>query len=101
VIHAVGPAWYGGNGGEPEQLASAYATSLRLADEVGAGHVTFPAISTGIYGYPADLAAAVAVGTLAAALRNATSVERATLVAYSAASLELLRTALRVERDRW
>jgi O-acetyl-ADP-ribose deacetylase (regulator of RNase III)/protein-tyrosine phosphatase len=100
VIHAVGPVWYGGNAGEPDQLASAYATSLRLADDVGAGHVTFPAISTGIYGYPADLAAAVAVGTLAAALRTATSVERVTLVAYSAATLELLQTALRLARDR-
>ena len=81
VIHAVGPIWYGGNADEAEALASAYATSLRLADELGARHVTFPAISTGVYGYPADLAADVAVGTLAAALWDTTSAERATLVA--------------------
>ena len=100
VVHAVGPVWHGGNAGEPERLASAYATSLRLADELGVQHVTFPAISTGVYGYPAELAAEVAVGTLAAALRDTTSVERATLVAYSGSSLVPLRAALRRERDR-
>ena len=100
VIHAVGPMWYGGSAGEPEQLGSAYATSLRLADQVGARTVTFPAISTGIYGYPADLAAAVAVGTLAAALRDTTSVEQATLVAYSGATLATLWAAIRAARDR-
>ena len=99
VIHAVGPAWYGGSAGEPEQLASAYATSLRLADELGAAHITFPAISTGIYGYPADLAAGVAVATLVIALRDARSVERATLVAYSTAALATLRAAIRAARD--
>ncbi len=99
VIHAVGPVWYGGSADEPELLASAYATSLRLADELGARHVTFPAISTGVYGYPADLAATVAIGTLAAALRDTTSVELATLVAYSGLSLEPLQAALRQARD--
>lgn len=99
AIHAVGPVWYGGDAGEAEALASAYATSLRLADQVGARSVTFPAISTGIYGYPVDLAAAVAVWTLATALRDATSVERVTLVAYSGSSLLPLQAALRRARD--
>ena len=61
VIHAVGPVWRGGDAGEPELLASAYRRSLEVAREVGARTVAFPAISCGIYGYPADLAAPIAV----------------------------------------
>lgn len=64
VIHAVGPIWRGGGEGEGEQLASAYRASLALAREVGAGSVAFPAISTGIYGYPLEAATAVAVATV-------------------------------------
>ena len=64
VIHTVGPGWRGGQHGEPELLASCYRTSLARADEVFATSVAFPAISTGIYGYPSALAAAVAVATL-------------------------------------
>ena len=61
VIHTVGPVWRGGQHGEPQLLASCYRTSLARADEVFATSVAFPAISTGIYGYPSALAAAVAV----------------------------------------
>lgn len=64
IIHTVGPKWRGGTHGEPQQLASCYRASLRLADELGARRVAFPAISTGIYGYPTSLAAAVAVETV-------------------------------------
>ena len=66
VIHTVGPVWDGGTYEEPELLASCYRKSLALAAEVGAKTVAFPAISTGIYGYPSALAAAVAVETLRA-----------------------------------
>jgi O-acetyl-ADP-ribose deacetylase len=83
VIHAVGPVWRGGGDGEAALLASAYLTSLRLADELGAHHLTFPAISTGVYGYPLDLAADVAVDALTRGLARARTVERATLVAFS------------------
>lgn len=61
VIHAVGPIWRGGAKGEPQQLASCYTSSLRLALDKGAKSIAFPAISCGIYGYPATQAATIAV----------------------------------------
>ena len=61
VIHAVGPVWSGGGAGEPELLASAYRRSLEVAEELGCRTIAFPALSTGIYGYPPELAAPVAV----------------------------------------
>jgi O-acetyl-ADP-ribose deacetylase len=61
VIHAVGPVWSGGDAGEEELLASAYRRALEVADELGCRTVALPALSTGIYGYPAELAAPVAV----------------------------------------
>jgi O-acetyl-ADP-ribose deacetylase (regulator of RNase III) len=83
VIHTVGPVWRGGDQGEPELLASCYRRSLEEADRVGAQSVAFPAISTGVYGYPADLAAVVAVTTVR---DTPTSVERVVLVAFDRAT---------------
>jgi O-acetyl-ADP-ribose deacetylase (regulator of RNase III) len=68
VIHAVGPVWSGGNDDEPDLLASCYRTALGLAAGHGLASLAFPAISTGIYRFPADLAARIAVGTVAAEL---------------------------------
>ncbi len=64
MIHAVGPVWRGGNEGEAELLASAHRRSLEVARDLGARTVAFPAISCGIYGYPPELAAPVAVGAV-------------------------------------
>ena len=61
VIHAVGPVWHGGGHGEAELLGSAYRRSLEVAEELGCRTIAFPALSTGIYGYPAELAAPIAV----------------------------------------
>ena len=64
MIHAVGPVWSGGGAGEPELLASAYRRALEVAEELGCRTIAFPALSTGIYGYPPELAAPVAVGAV-------------------------------------
>ncbi len=64
VIHAVGPVWHGGDAEEAELLASAYRRSLEEAEELGCRTIAFPALSTGIYGYPPELAAPVAVGAV-------------------------------------
>ena len=64
VIHAVGPVWHGGGAGEAALLASCYRDSLRLLREAGGHSIAFPAISTGIFGYPLDQATRVAVGTV-------------------------------------
>jgi O-acetyl-ADP-ribose deacetylase (regulator of RNase III) len=64
IVHAVGPVWRGGDAGEEELLASAYRRSVEVAREAGATSIAFPAISTGIFGFPKDLAARIAIATL-------------------------------------
>ena len=83
VIHAVGPVYRDGQSGEPMALRSCYERCLELSDELGARTLTLPAISTGVYGYPMDLAAKVAVGAVASKLSGGeTRVERATFVLF-------------------
>ncbi len=76
VIHAVGPVWHDGNEGEAEQLASCYRMSLDLAKEAGLTSIAFPAISTGIFGYPVARATQVAVDTVSAWLAENDGMER-------------------------
>ncbi len=77
VIHAVGPVWHGGSEGEPELLASCYRRAIELADEHGDKRVAFPAISAGVYGYPLEQAAEVAIGAVREALDAHPAVEEA------------------------
>jgi O-acetyl-ADP-ribose deacetylase (regulator of RNase III) len=76
VIHAVGPVWRGGTEGEPELLASAYRSALALAEAREIRSLAAPAISCGIYGYPAEAAAAIALGTVRAHLLAGSQLER-------------------------
>jgi O-acetyl-ADP-ribose deacetylase (regulator of RNase III) len=94
VIHTVGPVWGGGGCGEEELLASAYRRSLEEAVRVGARSVAFPAISTGVYGYPKALAAAVAVRTVLDFLAGHPELAEVRLVCFSEASAEDHRSAL-------
>ncbi|MBO6511382.1 MAG: O-acetyl-ADP-ribose deacetylase [Roseibium sp.] len=94
IIHTVGPVWRGGSEGEPDLLAACYENALRIGDANDCRTFAFPAISTGIYGYPADLAATVAVATLRRTLAELTRIEAVTLVAFDQSSHTHLITAL-------
>ena len=94
VLHAVGPIWRGGGQREEALLESAYRSCLRLADELGARSVGFPAISMGIYGYPAADGARVAVRTVADHLRGETGIELVRFVLFSDETFEHFATAL-------
>lgn len=94
VIHAVGPVWRGGDRGEAELLAGAYRESLRLAAEQGCRSVSFPAISTGVYGYPLDRAAEVALRTIRDFLREHPALT-VRVVLYSSGALKVFGQALK------
>jgi len=100
VIHTVGPIWHDGMQGESGVLANAYRNSLRLADRLGLHSLAFPAISTGVYGYPADAAASVAVCTLVDELGNARSVHQVRFVLYSPEMLSVFLQAAKDEQRR-
>jgi O-acetyl-ADP-ribose deacetylase (regulator of RNase III) len=94
VIHTVGPVWRGGGNGEAALLASCYRRSLEVADALGATSIAFPAISTGVYGYPHHEAAAIAVETVQS-IAPSTSIELVRLVAFDAETLRLYEELLR------
>ncbi len=94
VLHAVGPIWRGGGEGEAELLASCHRRAIELADELGCRSVAFPAISTGAYGYPVELAAPVAIAATKTALTAHPSVELARFVFRDEKTLGPYRTAL-------
>jgi len=91
VIHTVGPVWEGGVQGETAVLASCYRRSLRVADQIGARTLAFPAIATGVYGFPPHLAARIAVATI---LSTPTGVARVLLVAFDQPTRDHLSAAI-------
>lgn len=99
VIHTVGPVWRGGRHDEDALLASAYRNSLRLADAHGLTSIAFPAISTGVYGFPADRAAGIAVRTLARHLPDMPGMARVVLACFGAESAALHNSALKALRS--
>ncbi|OPL18513.1 MAG: RNase III inhibitor [Candidatus Aegiribacteria sp. MLS_C] len=100
VIHTVGPIWRGGYSSEEELLARCYSSSLALAVEKGVTSIAFPAISCGAYGFPADRAAEIAVGTCMMLQERRMSPERIVLVAYDSWMEGHLDRALRERMNR-
>ena len=83
MIHAVGPVWNGGNRGEDQALASCYARAIELCQTHGLASIAFPAISTGVYRFPADRAARIAVSSVVEGLAGAPVVERVIFCCFS------------------
>ncbi len=93
VIHTVGPVWSGGDAGEPDLLASAYRRSLEVAAAHGARTVAFPSISTGVYGYPKDLAAETALDAVTTAVINL-DIDQVRFVVFGDDDLEIYQRAM-------
>ena len=98
VIHAVGPIWSGGSFGEAEILSNCYRNSMRLAEELGLHSISFPAISTGVYGYPVEKAAWVAIPTLIECLRSAKKVSLVIMVLFDKATLDVFAGVAMAQR---
>jgi O-acetyl-ADP-ribose deacetylase len=94
IIHTVGPVWRGGDRGEPELLASCYRRSLDVATTNKLRTIAFPSISTGRYGYPIELAAAVAIGVVSVALAGNTEIEEVVFCCHSNKDLQVYQDAL-------
>ncbi len=94
VVHTVGPVWHGGGKGEAALLASCYRRSLQVAAGAGACTIAFPAISTGVYGYPVEAAARIAVATVRETLAALRAIESVTFCCFSAGDLAVYETLL-------
>ena len=94
VIHAVGPVWHGGTQGEPDLLASCYRRSLGLANAAGLRSIAFPSISTGVYGYPIERAAPLAVTTVRDHAGGPTSIEDVIFCCFSGSDLAVYERVL-------
>ena len=97
VIHAVGPVWHGGGDGEDGDLAGCYRTAIALAGEAGLGSIAFSAISTGVYGFPPERAARIAVAATREALASAPSVRRVVFCCFSEPSARLHVAAIEAQ----
>ena len=97
VVHTEGPVWHGGPSGEPSLLAACYRASLELAHSHGARSIAFPAISTGVYGFPLELASRIAVREIAAFLARHDDFGAVLLVAFRDEDVMILGRALRSE----
>lgn len=95
VIHAVGPVWHGGTRGEPALLASCYRRSIEIAAANGIRSLAFPGISTGVYGYPVEAAAKIAVSTVRASLLEILDVQEVVFCCFSAGDLRIYRDLLK------
>lgn len=93
VIHTVGPVWHGGRSGEAEKLASSYRESIRVADELKLKSIAFPSISTGIFGYPVELAAPVALEAVAEAVPSSEHVTEVRFVLFDQATFDVYSQA--------
>lgn len=94
IIHAVGPVWRGGAAGEPELLASCYQRAVELAATYGCRRIAFPAISTGVYGYPLERAAAVALRATRIALQEHTNIDEARFWLFDQRGYDTFATTL-------
>ena len=94
VIHTPGPVWHGGSYGEPELLASCYRSCLELASQNGCETVDFPSISTGVYRFPLDKASEIAIGTIAAYLREHPEIRRVRMVCFDLRTKDFYDRAL-------
>ena len=96
VIHTVGPVWVGGGHGEEAALRSSYQRCLELVEEYRLRSVAFPAISTGVYGYPSEPAAAIAVEEVAGFLASGSTIEQVLFICFNSRTRDAYEAALRV-----
>lgn len=94
IIHTVGPVWHGGTSGEPALLASCYRRCIEIAAKAGVLTLAFPSISTGVYGYPIERAAGIAVATVRSSVLEFTAIQKVIFCCFSAGDLAVYKALL-------